>query len=68
MLSYHPNGLTVDIVDIIASDCGRSCEDHPFCGEIVALDIVVHFCCEMIHNAGGVDGRLGREELAIVMY
>ena len=41
MSSYHPDGLAVDIVGIIASD-------HPFCGEIVNLDIVVRFCCEMI--------------------
>jgi hypothetical protein len=67
MTYYHPDGLTVDIVHIIASDCGHSCKDHPFCGEIVALDVVVWFCCEMIHIAGGADGGLGREEPAIVM-
>ena len=33
MLSYHPDGLTVDIVGIIASDHGRHYYEHPFCGE-----------------------------------
>ena len=35
MSSYHPDGLTVDIVGIIASNRGRNCDEHPFCGEIV---------------------------------
>jgi hypothetical protein len=68
MSSYHPNSLCVDIVGIIASDCGHCCDDHPFCGEVVALDNVVHFWCEMIHVAGGTDGGLGREEPALVVY
>jgi hypothetical protein len=68
MLSYHPDSLTVDIVGIIASDCTRICKDLPFCGEIVVLDIVVRFCHEMIHVAGGGDDGSGREELAIVVY
>jgi hypothetical protein len=68
MSSYHPDGLTVDVVGINASDRGRNCEDHPFCGEIVALDIVVRFRREMIHVAGGTDGGPGREEPAIVVY
>ena len=68
MSSYYPDGLTVDVVGINASDRGRNCEDHPFCGEIVALDIVVRFRCEMIHVAGGTDGGPGREEPAIVVY
>jgi hypothetical protein len=68
MLSYHPDGLTVDILGIIASDCGHNCEDHPFSGEIAALDAVVHFCREMIHVAGGPDGGPGREEPAIIMH
>jgi hypothetical protein len=52
MSSYHPDGLTFDIVGIIASDGSRNCKDHPFCGEIVALDIVVCFRLGMIHIAG----------------
>ncbi len=68
MSSYHPDSLTVDIVGIIVSDCGRNCNDHPFCGEIAKLDVVVRFCREMIHIAGGPDGGPGREELAIVVY
>jgi len=68
MLSYHPDGLTVDIIGNIASDCGRNCDDHPFCGEIVKLDVVVCFRREMIHVTGGTDGGPGREEPAIVVY
>jgi hypothetical protein len=68
MSSYHPDGLTVDIVGIIASDRGRNCDDHTFCGEIVNLDVVVCFCREMIHIAGGTDGEPGEEEPAIVVF
>ena len=68
MSSYHPVGLTVDVVGIIAPNRGRNCNDHPFYGEIVALDVVVHFCGEMIHVTGGTDGGPGREEPAIVVY
>jgi hypothetical protein len=68
MTSYHPDGHTVDIVGIIASDRGRNCHDHPFCGEIVKLDVVVRFRREMINVAGGTNGGPGREEPAIVVY
>ena len=68
MLSYHPDGLTVDIVGIIASNHGRNCDEHPFCGEIVQLDVVAHFRCEMIHVAGDIDGGPGWEEPAIIVY
>jgi hypothetical protein len=61
MSSYHPDGLTVDVVGIITPDHGRNCDDHPFCGEIVALDVVVRFCREMIHVAGGTDGGPGSQ-------
>ena len=59
-LSYHPADLCIDIVGIIARDCGRSCDDYPFCGEVVALDIVALFWCEMIHVPGGTDGGPGK--------
>jgi hypothetical protein len=68
MSSYHPDGLTVDIVGIIASDCGHNCKDHPFCGEIVVLAIVVYFCREMIHVVDSAHGGPRREEPAIVVY
>ena len=51
MSSYHPDGLTVDIVGLIASNRGRNCDGHPFCGEIVQLDVVVRFRREMIYVA-----------------
>jgi hypothetical protein len=68
ILSYHPDSLCVDIVGIIASDHGHSCDDHLFRGEVVALDIVVRFWGEMIHIAGGTDGGPRKEEPAIVVY
>jgi hypothetical protein len=67
MSSYHPDGLTIDIVGIIASNRGLNCNDHPFCGEIVQLDIVVRFCCDMIYVTGSTNGGPGREEPAIVV-
>ncbi len=68
MSSYYPDGLTVDMFGIFASDRGHCCKDHPVCGEIVALGVVVCFCHEIIHITGGADGGPGREEPAIVMY
>jgi hypothetical protein len=68
MSSYHPDSMCVDLVGIIASDRGSSCEDHPFCGKVVALGSVVSFGCEMIHVAGGTDGGPEREEPAVVLY
>jgi len=55
MSSYYPGGLTVDIFGILASDCGRNCDENLFCGEIVQLDVVVRFRREMIHIAGGTE-------------
>ncbi len=68
MSSYHPDGLTVDIVGIIASDRERNCDKYPFCGEIVQLGVVVCFRREMILVGGGTNGGPGREELVIVVY
>ena len=67
MSSYHPDGLTLDIVGIIASNRGRNCDDHPFCGEIVQLDVVVCFRRDMIYVIGSTNGGPGREEPAIVV-
>ena len=63
MSSYHPDVLssTVDIVGIIASNRGRNWDEHPVCGEIVQLVVVVRFCHEMIHIAGGTDCGPGWE-------
>ena len=68
MSSYRPDGLTVDIVGIIASNCGRNYDEHPFCDEIMQLYVVVCFCCEMIHVTGGTNGGPGNEKPAIVVY
>ncbi len=68
MSSYHPDGLTVDIVGIIASDRERNCDKYPFCGEIVQLGVVVCFRREMILVGGGTNGGPGREEPTIIVY
>ena len=37
----HPAGAVIEIVGISAGDQGRSCEEHPICGEVVKEDMVL---------------------------
>ena len=40
-MSYHPCGDTVEIVGVNSATNGRSCEEHPICGEVVIEDMVL---------------------------
>ena len=40
-MSYHPCGDTVEIVGVNSPANGRSCEEHPICGEVVIEDMVL---------------------------
>ena len=42
-MPVHPTGVTVDIVGVHASSNERSCEEHPCCGHVLKLDILVRF-------------------------
>ena len=41
-MSYHPRGDTVEIVGVNSPTNGRSCEEHPICGEVVIEDVLLH--------------------------
>ena len=40
----HPEGIVIEIVGITACDQGRSCEEHPYCGEFIVDGVVVRLC------------------------
>ena len=40
-MSFHPTGVTIEIVGTEASSNGRSCEAHEVCGRSVLFDDVV---------------------------
>jgi len=63
--SRHPNGVTVDIVGIIESDRGRSCEEHACCGDVLAEDVCVRLRREqiLVPNRLGKKGAM-KEEMA----
>jgi hypothetical protein len=42
-MSFHPTGITVDIVGTESNTQGRSCEEHDICGSVLAVDVVVRF-------------------------
>lgn len=63
-MACHPSGITVDVVGILASNNGRSCEKHLVCGEaLIAPDVVLRFCSVQVEKQEG-DG----EEPAIAAY
>ena len=59
--TFHPTGITVEIVGTQANTQGRSCEEHDTCGSVLAEDTVVRFRkVQVITN--------GKEESAIAVY
>lgn len=42
-MSSYPDGVLVDIVDVKASNRGRSYEEHAVCGACLELDYMVWF-------------------------
>jgi hypothetical protein len=53
----HPDGIILDIFGTNRRDCGRSCEEHGCCGEILTEDVVVRLRHEQIL----VPNKLGRK-------
>ena len=37
----YPTGITVNLVGTECCGTGRTCEEHPICGVVIALDVVV---------------------------
>ena len=44
----HLEGIVIKIVSITTCNQGRSCEEHPYCGEIIEENVVVHLCCVQV--------------------
>ena len=64
-MACHPSGISVDIVGILASDQGRSCEKHKVCGCVIAPDVVVRFRTVQLQSK---DGKPELETTAIAAY
>ena len=40
-MSYHPSGITIEIVGTEVSSNGRACGSHDVCGSVLCDDVVV---------------------------
>ena len=60
-MSFHPTGITVEIVGTQSNTQGRSCEEHDICGSVMAEDVVVRLRKVQVV----IDGK---EESAIAAY
>jgi hypothetical protein len=60
-MSFHPTGITVEIVGTESNTQGRSCEEHDICGSVMAEDVVVR-----LRKVQVVVNR--KEESAIAAY
>ena len=61
-ISFHPPGITHEIVGTESNTQGRSCEEHDICGLVMAEDVVLRFRKVQVV----VDGN--KEESAIAAY
>ena len=60
-MANHPTGIMVEIIGTECNTQGRSCEEHNFCGSLLAEDVVVRFRkVQVIINQ--------KEESAIAVY
>jgi hypothetical protein len=46
--SRHPSGIILDVVGTAGTDRGRSCEEHPCCGDVLDNDVLVKLRYEQI--------------------
>ena len=58
----HPQGTTVEVVGISSGSSGRNCDEHPKCGVVVELDVVLRV------RRVGVDTDDGRHVNALAAY
>ena len=63
----HPKGIVIEIVGITACDQGRSCEEHPYCGEVIDDNVVVCLCRVQVIMPSK-DGGPGKEVTSMVVY
>ena len=55
MMATHPSGIMVEIVGIVASSNGRSCEEHNVCGSVLTEDVVVRLRKVHVVNGKGIE-------------
>ena len=63
----HPEGIVIEIVGITACNQGRSCEEHPYCGEVIDEDVVVRLRRVQVIMPSK-DGGPGKEVTAVAVY
>jgi hypothetical protein len=61
-MSYHPSGITIEIVGTEVSSNGRTCGAHDVCGSVLCDDAVVRLRMVQILTTEGA------EETAIAAY
>ena len=61
-ISYHPSGITIEIVGTEASSNGRTCGAHDVCGSVLCDDVIVRLRKVQILTTDGA------EETAIAAY
>ena len=57
----------IKIVSITVCNQGRSCEEHPYCGEVVDDNVVVHLCRVRVIMPSK-NGGLGQEVTAMAVF
>ena len=63
----HPMGIVIKIVSITNCNQGRSCKEHPYCGEIIEEDVLVCLRCMQVIMPSTI-GRPGQEVTAVALY
>ena len=61
-MSYHPSGITIEIVGTEVSSNGRACGSHDVCGSVLCDDVVVRLRKVQTLNTDGA------EETSIAAY
>ncbi len=63
----HLKGIVIEIVGITACDQGRSCEEHPYCGEVIDDDVIVCLRRAQVIMPSK-NGGPGKEVTAVAVY
>ena len=63
----HLEGIVINIVGITVCNQGHSCEEHPYCGEIIDNDVVAHLRRVQVIMPSK-NGGPGQEVTAVAVY
>jgi hypothetical protein len=63
----HPEGIVIEIAGITACNQGRSCEEHPYCWDVIDNNVVVCLCHLQVIMPSK-NGGPGKEVTAMAVY